>query len=278
MAMGSDLRQGSIDSPGRGDERPRDAYRHAMGGEWVCLAVALGTLAAVAAPVVVLRALRIERALHAVMRRLEHPRLAGGSVWGHLGDHTFVVSGRRDGFDVTVAIRRASARVEVQVDTALRLLVEPEPGARYLRDGARLRASGAAAAWAAREDVHGLTDLTGLAGVDSIFVAGGRLRIDLELAAPAALADVVARAVAFAPRFAPPAGPDVMLVARTKADGAGGPRCPFCREAVAEDAVRACEVCGTVHHADCLAEVGRCTVLGCSGGRTAPVVRVRARG
>lgn len=49
-------------------------------------------------------------------------------------------------------------------------------------------------------------------------------------------------------------------------------RCPYCREAL--DAWReVCRVCGTPHHPDCLAELARCTVLGCPG----PRARVRQR-
>lgn len=41
--------------------------------------------------------------------------------------------------------------------------------------------------------------------------------------------------------------------------------CPYCRAKVlAEDSSVACEGCGTVHHADCYAENGGCTIFGCS--------------
>lgn len=41
--------------------------------------------------------------------------------------------------------------------------------------------------------------------------------------------------------------------------------CPYCRTAIgAEDTPVACEGCGTVHHADCYAENGGCTIFGCS--------------
>ena len=41
--------------------------------------------------------------------------------------------------------------------------------------------------------------------------------------------------------------------------------CPYCRTAIAaEDVSQACEGCGTVHHADCYAENGACTIFGCS--------------
>lgn len=47
--------------------------------------------------------------------------------------------------------------------------------------------------------------------------------------------------------------------------GRGAQVCPFCRDGIdadARDAV-ACEGCATLHHGDCWAENGRCTVRGC---------------
>lgn len=41
--------------------------------------------------------------------------------------------------------------------------------------------------------------------------------------------------------------------------------CPYCRTKVtATDESVTCEACGTVHHADCYAENGGCTIFGCS--------------
>ncbi|HEY1678714.1 MAG TPA: NINE protein [Candidatus Sulfotelmatobacter sp.] len=41
--------------------------------------------------------------------------------------------------------------------------------------------------------------------------------------------------------------------------------CPYCRTAIgAEDTPVICEGCGTVHHADCYAENGGCTIFGCA--------------
>jgi TM2 domain-containing membrane protein YozV len=41
--------------------------------------------------------------------------------------------------------------------------------------------------------------------------------------------------------------------------------CPYCRTTVvADDGRMLCEGCGTVHHADCYAENGGCTIFGCS--------------
>lgn len=53
--------------------------------------------------------------------------------------------------------------------------------------------------------------------------------------------------------------------------GSGELRCPYCRDAAdprAPDAV-VCATCGTLHHAECFAELGRCTLLGCEGERAA---------
>jgi RING finger family protein len=62
-------------------------------------------------------------------------------------------------------------------------------------------------------------------------------------------------------------------------------RCPYCLEGgEIEDARVVCEGCGTTHHQACLAELGGCTVMGCSSLRARPEggveeirERVRAR-
>ena len=43
-------------------------------------------------------------------------------------------------------------------------------------------------------------------------------------------------------------------------------RCPYCHGELGS-ACKACAQCHTLHHPECLAELGRCTVLGCSGPR-----------
>jgi TM2 domain-containing membrane protein YozV len=41
--------------------------------------------------------------------------------------------------------------------------------------------------------------------------------------------------------------------------------CPYCRAKIADDEPSlVCEGCGTMHHADCYAENGGCTIFGCS--------------
>lgn len=82
-------------------------------------------------------------------------------------------------------------------------------------------------------------------------------------------------------RTDPPPQPDPvarLIATRTRAPAAddaprvlvrGAQVCPFCRDGIdasAQDAV-ACEGCATLHHADCWAENGRCTVRGCERGK-----------
>ncbi len=78
--------------------------------------------------------------------------------------------------------------------------------------------------------------------------------------------------------------PAVSVARSARAVGEGASdRCPYCHRALSEGAdgaaLRAgapvrCVGCGTAHHRDCLAEHGRCTVLGCRGGE---VVRLGVR-
>jgi TM2 domain-containing membrane protein YozV len=54
--------------------------------------------------------------------------------------------------------------------------------------------------------------------------------------------------------------------------------CPYCRAKIGEeDPSLACEGCGTLHHSDCYAENGGCTIFGCSKAPAdEPKVRVSA--
>lgn len=56
--------------------------------------------------------------------------------------------------------------------------------------------------------------------------------------------------------------------------GPAATRCPYCHDLLAVDAAQVeCGGCGTRHHAVCLEELGRCTVMGCAwapGGRAPP--------
>lgn len=64
--------------------------------------------------------------------------------------------------------------------------------------------------------------------------------------------------------------PDLELKSRESA----AERCPYCHDCLEggqiADAQVVCEGCGTSHHRACLAELGGCTVMGCSGGAPAP--------
>lgn len=60
--------------------------------------------------------------------------------------------------------------------------------------------------------------------------------------------------------------------------GGEAARCPYCRDeldAAAPEAA-ACERCGTVHHRECLAEAGDCSVFGCGAKDRGPAERERA--
>ena len=57
-----------------------------------------------------------------------------------------------------------------------------------------------------------------------------------------------------------------MLVISLKARSCRQERCPYCHGELGT-ACKACDRCHTLHHPECLAELGRCTVLGCSGSR-----------
>ncbi|MCO5168635.1 MAG: hypothetical protein M9894_20025 [Planctomycetes bacterium] len=48
-------------------------------------------------------------------------------------------------------------------------------------------------------------------------------------------------------------------------DEGGSTRCPYCHDSMGEQTDEVtCGACGTTHHAACLEELGRCTVLGCA--------------
>lgn len=51
--------------------------------------------------------------------------------------------------------------------------------------------------------------------------------------------------------------------------GSGQPLCPYCRDELdsADLELSRCERCHTVHHSECFAELGRCSVFGCGGER-----------
>lgn len=52
--------------------------------------------------------------------------------------------------------------------------------------------------------------------------------------------------------------------------------CPYCRDGLGQDDLVACEACGTVHHAECMAEGGGCSIFGCAGRGRREDERVRS--
>jgi hypothetical protein len=51
-----------------------------------------------------------------------------------------------------------------------------------------------------------------------------------------------------------------------------GQRCPYCHDDVARtSAAVACTTCFSVHHRDCFAERGSCSIFGCAGEKTREV-------
>ena len=59
-----------------------------------------------------------------------------------------------------------------------------------------------------------------------------------------------------------------------KAREGAAERCPYCHDCLEGglivDVQITCQGCGTSHHQACFAELGGCTVMGCSGGGAAP--------
>ncbi len=55
--------------------------------------------------------------------------------------------------------------------------------------------------------------------------------------------------------------------------GGGEVLCPYCRSGAdpAQGDAAVCESCGTLHHAECYAELGKCTILACDGRAATPV-------
>jgi hypothetical protein len=51
---------------------------------------------------------------------------------------------------------------------------------------------------------------------------------------------------------------------RERIEPEAAPRCPYCHDMLEEVALVVCGACGTRHHAACMDELGRCTVLGCT--------------
>ncbi|MBL4849865.1 MAG: hypothetical protein JKY65_30425 [Planctomycetes bacterium] len=60
-----------------------------------------------------------------------------------------------------------------------------------------------------------------------------------------------------------------MLLIRLQAQPTSNLRCPYCHQELGPSR-RACAQCQTLHHPECLEELGRCTVLGCTGPHLHP--------
>lgn len=64
------------------------------------------------------------------------------------------------------------------------------------------------------------------------------------------------------------------VTARRPEEAAAGERCPFCRAAIATEALTAeCSSCGTPHHLGCYEEQGGCSVYGCKSRKVRGQVR-----
>lgn len=115
-----------------------------------------------------------------------------------------------------------------------------------------------------------LRDLVRRPGVVSARLAGGvlvvqegpSLRVDLDLVVGTLQqAVVVARGCERRVLEVRVRGALVQGLAWT---GGAAARCPYCHDGL-DGELATCEACRTIHHSDCLADAGGCTVLGCRG-------------
>lgn len=129
--------------------------------------------------------------------------------------------------------------------------------------------------------VHdGLRLLLVLPGVRKVALGTEALEVELEVPGDLALLHPVLLAMAALARpcdRAPFAGRADALAARFAwTGGDSSARCPYCKDDLtAEVDVVGCERCHTVHHRECLAEAGGCTVFGCRARDGGPA-RARA--
>jgi hypothetical protein len=98
------------------------------------------------------------------------------------------------------------------------------------------------------------------------YVRVGEGKVDTRFEDESTVRQVLEALVALA-RALRAAAPQTSVELHERMDVSAG--CPYCREALDEREVIACGSCGTQHHAECLLEHGRCTVLAC-GGRARP--------
>lgn len=114
-----------------------------------------------------------------------------------------------------------------------------------------------------------------LPGVRTVALGTEALEVELEVPGDLALLSPVLHAMAALARpcdRAPFAARADALAARFAwTGGTAGARCPYCKDDLTADAdVAGCERCQTVHHRECLAEAGGCTVFGCGARADAP--------
>lgn len=133
-----------------------------------------------------------------------------------------------------------------------------------------------ARAWA-RAGAHGQEALAAIdylfgIGVHRVVVRDGWVRVSRESSNYALAPERVEQVLQALERLAPLFERRALTirvggVERASVAWAEGERvlCPFCRDGLGDDDLTACEACGTVHHAECLAEGGGCSVFGCAG-------------
>jgi hypothetical protein len=146
------------------------------------------------------------------------------------------------------------------------------PSATVLFDG-DLRVDGDPRRLAAQGGVLlALRDLVRRPGVVSVRLAGGVLLVQ-EGPSPRVDLDVVVGTVQQAVVVARGCERRVLevrvrgaLVQGLAWTGGAAARCPYCHDGL-EGELATCEACRTIHHTDCLADAGGCTLLGCRGRR-----------
>ncbi|MBX3468040.1 MAG: hypothetical protein KF878_14295 [Planctomycetes bacterium] len=222
-------------------------------------------------------------ALPGALATLVHPhRVAAlAAALGGRADSTqagLVIAGRHGGDDVRLEL--APEGVFSQAVLMLRLAVPGVTG-RLALDADEARSlvgragAQAAAAAAAVSHLFGLVRLRSLEVRDGWLVATRVLETDYAASwgSVASVLDAMRRLVPLLPRGGVQVrvGGVVRAVQTWSVDD--HVVCPYCKDALGEDAVEACASCDTAHHRDCLTEAGGCTVLGCAGR---PPARERA--
>ncbi len=219
---------------------------------------------------------RLER-IHAFARAIPAGVVEGR---GAFGGSAMVVTGRLDGMPLRLLVRAGGVQPALQLElwawNALMELEVTRAGqlAREL-EGAHASLPAGRAARALELD-RAVSLLFERHGARWVTLRAGALRFEAPFAeaalAPAAL-EAAFRLLAQIARLVGRQEVEVRCVAgRAFALAGGGARlrCPYCKDDLdpAGLDVAACDVCRTAHHADCLAEGGGCTVLGCTAAPT----------